>query len=30
MANGHIQKLSITIRHLNHDVLTLESFKVDR
>ena len=30
MANGHIQKLSITIRHLNHNALTLESFKVDR
>jgi prepilin-type N-terminal cleavage/methylation domain-containing protein len=30
MANGHIQRLSITTRHLNHDVLTLESFKVDR
>ena len=30
MANGHIQRLSITIRHLNHDMLTLESFKVDR
>jgi prepilin-type N-terminal cleavage/methylation domain-containing protein len=30
MANGHIQKLSITIRHLDHNALTLESFKVDR
>jgi len=30
MANGNIQKLTIVIEHFNRDVLTLESFKVDR
>lgn len=30
MANGNIQKLNIAIRHLSHDVLTLESYKVKR
>ena len=30
MANGNIQKLIITIEHLDREVLTLESFKVER
>jgi prepilin-type N-terminal cleavage/methylation domain-containing protein len=30
MANGNIQKLIITIGHLNREVLTLESYKVER
>jgi prepilin-type N-terminal cleavage/methylation domain-containing protein len=30
LANGNIQKLIITIGHLNREVLTLESFKVER
>ncbi|MBN1161746.1 MAG: type II secretion system protein [Dehalococcoidales bacterium] len=30
MANGNIQKLIITIERLNREVLTLESFKVER
>jgi type II secretory pathway pseudopilin PulG len=30
LANGNIQKLSITIGHFSKDVLTLESLKVDR
>ena len=30
LANGSIQKLTIVIEHLNRDVLTLESFKVER
>ncbi|OGO00659.1 MAG: hypothetical protein A2Y58_05195 [Chloroflexi bacterium RBG_13_51_52] len=30
LANGNIQKLTIVIEHFNRDVLTLESFKVDR
>ena len=30
MKNSHIQKITITIRHHNHDVLTLESYKVRR
>jgi type II secretory pathway pseudopilin PulG len=28
--NGNIQTIVITIRHHNHDVLSLESYKVDR
>lgn len=28
--NNNIQKIAITIRHKNHDVLSLESYKVDR
>ena len=30
MANGNIQKLIIVIEHLDREVLTLESFKVER
>lgn len=30
LKNGFIQKLTITIQHHNHDVLTLESYKVKR
>jgi type II secretory pathway pseudopilin PulG len=30
MANGSIQKLTIVIEHMNRDVLTLESYKVER
>jgi type II secretory pathway pseudopilin PulG len=30
LGNGNIQKLTIIIKHLNQDVLTLESFKVKR
>ena len=30
LANGNIQKLAITIRHFDRNVLTLENFKVDR
>jgi prepilin-type N-terminal cleavage/methylation domain-containing protein len=30
MANGNIQKLVIVIDHLGREVLTLESFKVER
>jgi type II secretory pathway pseudopilin PulG len=28
--NGNIQKISITVSHKGHEVLTLESYKVDR
>jgi len=28
--NGNIQKIVITIQHHNHDVLSLETYKVDR
>ncbi len=28
--NGNIQKITVTVQHRNHDVLTLESYKVDR
>jgi type II secretory pathway pseudopilin PulG len=28
--NGNIQRLTITVTHRNHEVLTLESYKVDR
>jgi type II secretory pathway pseudopilin PulG len=28
--NGNIQKITITVQHRDHDVLTLESYKVDR
>jgi prepilin-type N-terminal cleavage/methylation domain-containing protein len=30
LANGYIQRLTIVIGHLDRDVLTLESYKVDR
>ena len=30
LANGCIQRLTIVIEHLDSDVLTLESYKVDR
>lgn len=30
LANGNIQKLTVVIKHLDTDVLTLESYKVDR
>ena len=30
LANGYIQRLTIVIEHLDRDVLTLESYKVDR
>jgi type II secretory pathway pseudopilin PulG len=28
--NGNIQRLTVTVTHHNHEVLTLESYKVDR
>jgi prepilin-type N-terminal cleavage/methylation domain-containing protein len=28
--NGNIQKISVTVSHQGHEVLTLESYKVDR
>jgi type II secretory pathway pseudopilin PulG len=28
--NGSIQKITVTISHKNHEVLTLEGYKVDR
>jgi Tfp pilus assembly protein PilV len=30
MRNGNIQKITVTIRHHNRDVITLESYKVNR
>jgi Tfp pilus assembly protein PilV len=30
MRNGNIQKITVTVRHHNRDVITLESYKVNR
>ena len=30
MANGCIQKLTVVVEHFDRNVLTLESYKVDR
>jgi prepilin-type N-terminal cleavage/methylation domain-containing protein len=30
MRNSHIQKITVTITHKNHEVTTLESYKVNR